>query len=79
MEISNRLTALEQSRPSSRQSGSRRTSRQSSRATSPNPDPYSLNLPSGVYRPMGRRKWRLSAGRKWMKRERGIDVEEKVE
>src|SRR6218665_526793 len=27
---------------------SRRTSRQSSRATSPNPDPYSLSLPSGV-------------------------------
>src|SRR6218665_1420835 len=48
VEISNRLTSLEQSRPSSRQSGSRRTSRQSSRATSPNPDPYSLSLPSGV-------------------------------
>src|SRR6218665_729542 len=48
MEISNRLTSLEQSRPSSRQSGTRRTSRQSSRAASPNPDPYSLSLPSGV-------------------------------
>src|SRR6218665_1069023 len=48
-EIGQRLsTSLEQSRPSSRQSGSRRTSRQSSRATSPNPDPYSLSLPSGV-------------------------------
>src|SRR6218665_706571 len=40
VEISNGLTSLERSRPSSRQSGSRRTSRQSSRATSPNPDPY---------------------------------------
>src|SRR6218665_594475 len=47
-EIGYRLTSLEQSRPSSRQSGSRRTSRQSSRAISPNPDPYSLSLPSGV-------------------------------
>src|SRR6218665_252587 len=48
-EIGQRLsTSLEQSRPSSRQSGSRRTSRQSSRATSPNPDPYSLSLPSAV-------------------------------
>src|SRR6218665_2516357 len=48
VEISNILTSLEQSRPSSRQSGSRRSSRQSSLATSPNPDPYSLSLPSGV-------------------------------
>src|SRR6218665_276252 len=47
-EMSNRLTSLEQSRPSGRQSDSRKTSRQSSRATSPNPDPYSLSLPSGV-------------------------------
>src|SRR6218665_911623 len=46
--MSNRLTSLEQSRPSGRQSDSRKTSRQSSRATSPNPDPYSLSLPSGV-------------------------------
>jgi len=47
-EMSKRLTSLEQSRPSSRQSGSKRTSRQSSRASSPNPDPYSLSLPSAV-------------------------------
>src|SRR6218665_2214615 len=47
-EIGNRLTSLEQSRPSRRQSGCRITSRQSSRAASPNPDPYSLSLPSGV-------------------------------
>src|SRR6218665_2789381 len=47
-EIGHRLTSLEQSRPSSRQSGNMRTSRQSSRATSPNPDPYSLSLPSGL-------------------------------
>ena len=47
-EIGHRLASVEQSRPSSRQSGNMRTSRQSSRATSPNPGPYSLSLPSGV-------------------------------
>src|SRR6218665_1859451 len=47
-EIGHRLTSLEQSRPSSRQSTSRRTSRHSFRASSPNPEPYSLSLPSGV-------------------------------